>query len=281
MTETSMPRPVGVDELRRAWRAVQDGQFRAHPGTARRPSPRTPPLPPASHREWTHCEAVLPVLGCVGQAGASTLALAIATAAAPARVLECCTVTASGLTTAATAELGTTDNGWTVGRRHQVGIGRTTQVLLGAGEVPVPDRAAADIKLTVLDVGWETGQLMASDSWIRACVLQVATVVVVATPTIPGLRRLETALTLLDRPRALVAVVGAPRRRWPRHLTAAMGPLTIAADSDGRLITIPTDKDLALRGLDSAPLPTSLLTAAETLLRQCAAGDHPTKGQPE
>ena len=93
-------------------------------------------------------EPVLPVLGCVSQAGASTLALAIATCASPARVLECAPASASGLAVAATAELGTTGNGWALGRREQVWIARTSGVLLGVGDVPWPDDPPAGVGLS-------------------------------------------------------------------------------------------------------------------------------------
>mgnify|MGYP001099694136 CR=1 FL=1 len=278
MTQTTSPRPVSVDELRRAWRAVQDGQFRtrAHRGA---PSRSTSPTPVAGG--WAPTEHVLPVVGCVGQAGASTLALAIATAASPARVLECCSATASGLSTAATAELGITDNGWTLGRRERVWIGRAAQVLLGADEVPAPDDPVVEVELSVLDVGWEITHVLASNSWVRDQVLAAPSVIAVTTSTIPGLRRVETTLSLLPGSHAQVAVIGAPRRRWPRHLVAAMGPLTAALDAKGHLLAIAPDRHLALHGLDSAPLPPPLLKAAETLLRQTAAGGHPWKGSPQ
>lgn len=277
MTPTASTRPVSVDELRRAWRAVQDGQFR---GRTHASSLRTSRLV-AADGGWVATEDVLPVIGCVGQAGASTLALAIATVASPARVLECCTAPASGLSTAATAELGTTDNAWTVGRRERVWIGRATQVLLGVDEVPVPDDPHLEVALSVLDIGWEVGHVLASHSWVRDQALDAPAVIAVTTPTIPGLRRLETALSLLQASRTQVAVLGAPRRRWPRQLVAAMGPLTAAADTGGRLVTIPPDRQLAVRGLDSAPLPPTLLKAAETLLRQAAVGAHHSKGPHE
>ena len=85
---------------------------------------------------------------------------------------------------------------------------------------------------------------------------------------------LETTLTLLDPARVAIAAVGAPPRRWARGLTTSMGPMTSAAMDAGRIVGLPHDKNLALRGLDSAPLPTSLLRAAETLLQRTAAGDH-------
>ena len=79
----------------------------------------------------------------------------------------------------------------------------------------------------------------------------------------------------------VIGLIDINRRRWPRHLVAAMGPLTSAVDAKGHLLVIAPDRHLALRGLDSAPLPASLLTAAETLLRQAAVGDRPWKGSPQ
>ena len=201
-------------------------------------------------------EPVLPVLGCVSRAGASTLALAIATCASPARVLECATASASGLSVAATAELGATGNGWVLGRREQVWIARAADVLLGVGDVPVPDDPPAEVGLTVLDVAWDAGLVMACASWVRDQLLAASTVIVVTAPTVPGLRRLETTLTRLAAPRVLVAVVGAPQRRWPAALTAAMGPRSRTAAAEGRLVTVPVDRQLAVRGVDSTPLPT-------------------------
>ncbi len=228
--------------------------------------------------EWVPDEAVLPVLGCVAQAGASVLSVALATVAGSARVLECCTATATGLDTAATAELGTSDNNWRVGRRDQVWIARNAEVLLDVTEVPLPDIPPAAIDLSVLDIGWDVGHVLTCDSWIREQVTDADSLIALTTPTIPGLRRLETTLTLLDPARVAIAVVGAPPRRWARALTTSMGPMTSAAMEAGRIVAVPHDKNLALRGLDSAPLPTSLLRAAETLLQHTAAGDHHQKG---
>ena len=44
-------------------------------------------------------------------------------------------------------------------------------------------------------------------------------------------------------------------------------------------MNIPTDKSLAIRGVSSSPLPTSLLQAAETLLQHTAVRNHHQKGQ--
>ena len=279
MSETTVTRPVGVDELRRAWHALQEGQFRTRaPRPPQAPSARRPEVPASA---WKPTEPVLPVIGCVGQAGATTAAVALATVVGAARVLECCTATSSGLTAAATAELGRSGHNWIVGRRERVWLARSSEVLLDPSETPLPDSPPTGTELTVLDVGWDLGQVLAGDSWLRDQVTTAPTIIAVTTPTIPGLRRLELALTMLAPARVIVAVTGSHPRRWPRPVTAALGPLTTAAVTANLLVDLPSDKGLALRGLDSSPLPTSLLKAAENLLQHVAAGDQHQKGQHE
>ena len=279
MSETTVTRPVGVDELRRAWHALQEGQFRTRaPRPPQAPSARRPEVPASA---WKPTEPVLPVIGCVGQAGATTAAVALATVVGAARVLECCTATSSGLTAAPTAELGRSEHNWIVGRRERVWLARSSEVLLDPSETPLPDSPPTGTELTVLDVGWDLGQVLAGDSWLRDQVTTAPTIIAVTTPTIPGLRRLELALTMLAPARVIVAVTGSHPRRWPRPVTAALGPLTTAAVTANLLVDLPSDKGLALRGLDSSPLPTSLLKAAENLLQRVAAGDQHQKGHHE
>jgi hypothetical protein len=263
---TGTTKPVTVEELRRAWHALQDGQFRPGPGASYRPKRHDD----TAARRWAPTEAVLPVLGCVGQCGASTLALAVATAASPARVVECAPAAGSGLGSAATAELGTTRAGWSVGRREQVWIARPTGPPAHPGEVPVPEQPPTPVALTVLDVGWDPAQVMAQDCWLRDQVTGAPTVLAVTTATVPGLRRLENVLAVLGAARPVAAVLGRPQRRWPRELTAALGPHTTAVEADGRLLAVPTDLGLAVRGPDTSPLPSALLTAAQAVLRHTA-----------
>ena len=270
-THPAPPRSaVGAEELKRAWQAVQAGDFRSHPSASQRPAA------PSSHetgrQPWEPHETVLPVLGCAGSAGATTLALSLATAAAAdtagcARVVECCTVTASGLAPASTAELGRHPTGWLQGTRGEVLLERSSDTFLSPDEVPPPTDAAPSVGLTVLDVGWELGRLLASPSWLSDRVLHADHVVAVATATIPGLRRLEGALALLEGTRVLGAVLGPPRRKWPRGLEPSLGALSRQLDQRGALHLIPLDRGLAARGLDSEALPTRLLTAADHLLR--------------
>ncbi|WP_407345008.1 hypothetical protein [Pengzhenrongella phosphoraccumulans] len=275
---TIATRAVGVEELRRAWCAVRDGQFLVPRPVDREAVPRPTESAVGDDRTWTPGERVLPVVGCLPQAGATSLALAIATYEAPARLIECSPPTASGLAGAATAELGTTSSGWIVGRRDQVHLARPSALHLGAGELPLPDDSAVGTALSVLDVGWELGRLMALGGWLSATVDAAPQVVLVGTATVPGLRRLETTLNLLDPARPIVAVRGSDPRRWPRELTAAIGPATREQQRAGRWVVVPHDKRLALRGIDSKPLPPALVAAAREVLRHVSAAGHPRKG---
>ena len=278
-TATGEPRAaVSVEELKRAWHAVQAGRFRRSPATTR------PAACQATVWEPPSSERVLPVVGCVGSCGASALALALATASGGrARVIECSSATASGLAGASTAELGPDASGWTRGTRGEVVLERTGDVLAGVGEVPVPSAPPHPVEVSVLDVGWELGQVVAAPSWLGDQVAQAAAVVLVTTATVPGLRRLEAALDLLTGSAVgtgsgaatgtavLAAVVGPRRRKWAKPVQHAAGPLTRAVDRDGHLVEVPRDPVLAVAGLTPRPLPASLLTCATDLLRLTAA----------
>lgn len=276
---------VSVEELKRAWQAVQAGDFCRPPGASQ--GPAAPGSYDTAGRSWEPHETVLPVIGCAGSVGATTLALSLATAAAAAaadtvgsaRVVECCTVTASGLAPASTAELGQQPTGWLQGTRGEVLLERSSDIFISADEVPPPTDAAPAVGLTVLDVGWELGQLLASPSWLSDRVLHADQVVAVTTATIPGLRRLEGVLALLGGTPVIGAVLGPPRRQWPRGLEHSLGALSRKLDQRGAIHLIPLDRGLAVRGLDSQALPTRLLTAAGHLLSAGVAVATP-KGNP-
>jgi len=269
---------VSVDELKRAWSAVQAGQFRTCNGVAR--ELREPAPQPAS-RGWEPGpgERVLPVIGCAGSCGASTIALALAGAAAfPARVVECSSVTASGLAAASTAELGLHESGWTRGTRDGVLLERASNVLVRVEEIPTPSVPDRPIGLTVLDVGWEIGQVLTTPAWLGEQVRSADLVVLVTTATVPGLRRLEGALDLLAGTSTYAAVIGPKRKKWPRPVACSTGPRTRGLEAAGRLIHVPEDRALAITGLDATPLPASLLAAAATLLRLLPAASTALKG---
>ena len=280
MTQTLGARraAVSVDELKRAWSAVQAGRFRTGNGVTRE---LREPAPPPAGNEWEPGpgERVLPVIGCVGSCGASTMSLALAGAAAfPARVVECSSVTASGLVAASTAELGLHESGWTRGTRDGVLLERASNVLVSIQEVPTPSVPDRIIALTVLDVGWEIGQVLTTPAWLGEQVRSADLVILVTTATVPGLRRLEGALELLAGTSTCAAVIGPKRKKWPRPVGYSAGPLTRALEAAGRLVDVPQDRALAIAGLDATPLPTPLLDAAATLLRLLPPADTTMKG---
>lgn len=265
MTATTT-RPVALEELRRAWHAVQDGAFRPRPALH----------PSDVLRGWDPVELVLPVVGIIPQAGATTIALALATVGGG-RVVECCTATASGLGAAATAEMGVTPAGWAIGRRDTVHIARASTILRRVEDVPIPDAAPAGTGSSVLDVGWDLGQVLTGENWLTAALTTASRVLVVTTVTVPGLRRVQVAAELLGPDRVVVAARGPQLRRWPREARGAAGSHVRALDEAGRWVAVPYERGLAVRGLDPTPLPRPLLAVAQDLWRRCDADGHRSK----
>ena len=61
-----------------------------------------------------------------------------------------------------------------------------------------------------------------------------------------------------------VIVVRGPAR-WPRPVRAAAGPVVSGLAAAGLVVTIPDDRALAVRGLDSTPLPRAVRQGAVTV----------------
>lgn len=272
MTAPESSRPVAVDELRRAWLAVQAGDFR---GTVA-PRRTVASAPPSSPHVWTPAsgERVVPVLGASGSCGATTVALALATAVdGRARVVECASASASGLAAASTAELGADGHGWVHGTRDEVQLDRADGVRPSPVAVPIPSPAEVPV-VTVLDVGSPLEQILAGHGWLTALAANAPSVVIAARATVPGLRRLESTLHLLGAERVIAAVLGPPQRRWPRPVANIVGGLTRALIETGRLVEIPEDRTMAVHGLTPDPLPARLLTAAGVLLSHLEGNPH-------
>lgn len=281
MTQILADRPaVSVDELKRAWVALKAGRFRANTNR----TPRSPAGEPRRLRTtdpWqpSPTEVVLPVLGCGGASGATTLAVAIAAAAGTgSRVVECASVTSSGLVAASTAELGTYEGAWSRGSRGHVLLERVTEVLTTAEGIPHPSTPDRPVTLTVLDIGWELGQVLTTPGWIGDLVRDVEHLVLATTATVPGMRRLESALDLLDGDRACAAVLGPRRKKWPKSVEHTAGRATRDLERQGLLFELPEDPALAVNGLTGTALPRPLLSAAHQLVQRLL--DESTKGTP-
>ena len=269
MSTQTPSRSVGVDELKRAWHALNAGEFRTGPGAGQGPRGRGT----AAEDNWSPAdgEHTIAVIGSAGSVGASTVALATGlAAAAPVRVIECCSVTASGLAAASTAELGLHPTDWRQGKRDHVLLERASEVLAGVDEVPLPTEAQNETQLTILDIGWEAGQLLATDCWLAEAVRAADQIVLVTTATVPGMRRAGVAMDLLAgswQPEQITLAVRGPRRKkWPRGLAHAGGPAVRRALDADRCVQIPEDRELAVKGLDSRPVPAPLISAARQLL---------------
>ena len=238
-----------VAELREAWRALEAGEF-AH-------GPRHAPTAPGTATVWTPApgERVVAVVGCAGGVGASTVALALATAAAvPARVVECCPPLASGFSAAANAELGT-QGPWRRGSRGDVLLERT---IIGEATVPVPTESS--VEWTFVDTNWTSGGGTGT-GWLGSVLRTLDDVILVTDATVPGVRRLESCAELLGRD-ALGVVVGPTAKRWPRPVKVA------AAEIPARvhIADFPLDPRLQVTGLTPDPLPAPLLKAAQNVL---------------
>jgi hypothetical protein len=257
-------RVVSVPELQRAWRAVQAGKFRQESPAA---AAKARAVPISATWAPGNAEQVLPVVAFAAASGASTIALALASAAGgSARILECRSGATSGLAAASTAELGPHSSGWRRGIRGDVLLERAGGLLSRVDEVPLPSVPDRPLALTVLDVGWDLRHVLDVPSWIGEQVTTAGVLVVVTRATIPGLLHLETMLSLLGQIRAVAAMLGSPSRRWSKAVWQSSGPMTKALDYSGRLVVIPHDSRLAAVGLDSRPLPRQLLEAAHAIL---------------
>lgn len=267
-TATPVRRPHSLEEFKRAWQALDAGHFR-NPTRSGHPQVS---VPNSRDIEWVPAtgERTVAVFGCGGSVGASTLALAMAlNAPNPVRVLECCSAATSGLASAATAELGLKASGWRQGKREHVLIERTCDMVTGPRDIPAPTMTGKEHQLTILDIGWEPSQLLGTECWLAEAARGADHVVLVAAATIPGIRRLESVLALLgDRQRdrlgdqITVAVLGPRRKKWPKGVEQAGGAAVRNALEGDRFVEVPLDRDLQIRGLDTRPIPTAVLTAA-------------------
>lgn len=229
----------GLEDVRRAWRTVE-----------------------AAHAEWSPAGPVVMVLSAHGGAGGSTVSLAIATVAADARIVECCTASASGLAAASTAELGEVDVDWRRGSRGPLLIDRLAGRATTLAEIPIPP--ACGRRLTVVDCAGDPDVVVNSAGWLARLARGLGQVVVVARPTVPGLRRLETAGMVLGSHRVRAVLMGCARRDL-RAVEQAAGPWTRSVLAADAVALVPHDHRLAMAGLTSDDLPAPVLDACLNL----------------
>ncbi|QKE85120.1 hypothetical protein [Arthrobacter sp. NEB 688] len=251
MSVDTRSRPVSVAELQLAYRKMLLGDFRTS-GPAR----------PA--QGWRPAGAVLPVVGACAGAGASTLALALATAAGHASFVECANPATSRLTGAATEELGRHES-WIRGSRGSVILWRPAHPFHTVADVPLPPETLGDT-LCVLDVAWDAGGLTSGASWLGTTLATSRRVVAVAPATVPGVRRLDALLRTLGHSAPILALVGPPRRA-PEVRSGLARLLREHALDPSLVVTVPWERRLAVRGVDSHPLPRGLHRAAAAVLR--------------
>lgn len=197
-------------------------------------------------------------------AGASTVALALADAAAaagrPSQVIEAAAPSRSGLVSAASRELDVDESGaWRRGSRPHAATSVPVTITRRAGERQPsgwPTVQAAGELLVAVDLG-----LVPTDA-----VADVAgkLLVVVCRATIPGVRLTEQLLNRLADSTVVVAMLGG--RRWPGEVAASAGPRLRALRDAGRVVTVPLDGHLAVTGPTHVPLPKAVLAAGRALL---------------
>lgn len=249
---TTMTSFGSLDELRRAVRAMR----------ADRPVAVVRPVAPADRWSAATDERVVLVCGCGGSAGATTIALALATVAGRARVVEACGGSASGLAFAASVELGMIDGGWLRGARDEVVVERRADSVTSLDTLPAP--SPSDLPVTIVDSSWDIADVLASSGWLGDLARSSDLVVLVAPATVPGFRRLEAAIELVGESRALAATVGA--KRWPRPVERTAGAALRRLRADGRVVHVAAVPALAISGLTPDPLPPALTRPALTLL---------------
>lgn len=263
---------VAVDELARAYRAAGAGAFRRAstlPTGQHEPiSVHEPAIRRSAHgfRVGT-TERVVLVCGAAPAVGTSTVALSLAGAVSGvARVVECCSASASGLAAASTAELGEVGEGWVRSDRDGLVIERRQDRVDGPAGLPAP-AVGQRTAWTFLDCSWDVDALLRSDSWLSDQARSAAAVVLVARATVPGLRRLDSALGLVGEQRMVAVLVGTGRR-WPRPLQQSASAAVRQLRARDRLVCVPFDAQLALSGLTPDPLPSAVRAAGVSVLNQ-------------
>lgn len=230
----------------------------AGPGSGSGPRPD-----PAQHLRW------IAVLGAHGGAGTSTVALAVADAAAAqgcgVHLVGCSPPAHCGLLAVTSTELGVDPGGhWRSGRRGpRITVDRLTGTGSGAAPWPAsPARGPGEL-LTVVDLEPDAGRHVSS-------VAGAVAVLVVCRVSVPGVRHAERLLEAVGpsgRP-VLVAAVGPSG--WPGVVVGSSGPLLRGLREAGRVVHVPVDRRLDSTGPTGAALPRQVGVAGRAVLRLLA-----------
>jgi len=226
--------------------------------TSEVPSPRIVPsafpLPPTVG--W------LRVVCAHGGAGGSTVALALADAAAgQGRAVQLLTTGGDAVLAAVTdRELGMdASGGWRTGRRGRaVTVHRLTRSPGADSPMPVIEPPA---QLVVLDLPRGRADLTNMHGCPPGSV-----VVLVCRLSVPGILSAEARLAAMT-PDCRLVLVTVGGGRWPTAVRAAAGPRVRELLAAHRVAAVPYERALAVRGPTAAPLPAALVRAARTVLR--------------
>ncbi len=249
-------------------------------------------LRPPPTRRW------IAVVGAHGGAGTSTVALALADAAAasgyPVHLVSCNAPTECGLLGAASVELGVDrGGGWRTGRRGAgITLDRPVAAPDHATRWPIGPAGVDDSDLlTVVDA--EAGAARAPRVLATA-----AAVLLVYRVSVRGVQQTEQLLAALlqaardpaggdRRPVVLAAALGPDRwsGRWPGPVRSATGPLLRQLQTDKQLVAVPLHRHLASYGPTGSALPRAVTRAGALAMRlldstHALATPPPTDGPP-
>lgn len=206
------------------------------------------------------------MLGAHPWAGATTVAVGLADAVGAlgmgSALVDGAPHQRSGILSATEHELGSGPDGWRRATRRNVCVRRMEMSPLRPSDVLEPDLPAE--WAVVVDAGWDLDELRPAGGWLGS-LLSTAQLVIVSRASVPAARHAEYWLTTCGREDAVVVLVG--ERRLPAAVAATLGPALRQVHEAGRVISLPTDKKLAVEGLDGSPLRKPL---AATLSRLAA-----------
>jgi len=242
-------------------------------------------LRPPAGRHW------VAVVGAHRGAGTSTVALALADAAAaagwPVHLVSCNPPAECGLVGAATVELGTDPAGsWRTGRR---GAGITVDRPAAPPGLPTRDATDSGCRPSwpPVPLGIDDGNLLtivdaeAGAARTPHLLATAAAVLLACRVSVPGVQQAEQLLgSLLGPSRSdaaqdalapvvLLAALGDAgwSGRWPRAVRSASGPLLRQLQSDSRVLRVPLDRHLSTYRPTGSALPRAVTRSAALAVR--------------